>query len=160
MMKKTIVSFVFIAAFAAYALYRAVGSSDASASTISTVPTTVPVTTSQNPTPTATTPTPTPTPTPTGKYKDGSYTGSVADAFYGNLQVKAIISGGKLTDVQFLQYPSDRDHSVEINSQAMPLLKQEAIAVQSANVDIVSGATQSSVAFQESLGAALSQAKS
>lgn len=93
-----------------------------------------------------------------GKYKDGEYTGTVADAFYGNIQVKAIISGGKITDVQFLQYPNDRSTSIMINTQAMPMLKQEAITAQSANVDIVSGATDSSNAFIQSLGSALSQA--
>lgn len=95
-----------------------------------------------------------------GLYKDGSYTGSVEDAFYGNIQVKAIISAGRITDVQFLQYPNDRSTSVMINQQAMPYLKQEAIQVQSAQVDIVSGATDSSEAFVKSLQSALSQAKS
>lgn len=101
---------------------------------------------------------PTTAPQQTGKYKDGTYTGSVADAFYGNIQVQAVISGGRITDVIFLQYPSDRNTSIYINSQAMPLLKQEAIQVQSAQVDGVSGATASSGAFIQSLGDALKQA--
>lgn len=93
-----------------------------------------------------------------GQYRNGSYTGSVADAFYGNVQVKAVISGGKLADVQFLQYPNDRGHSIEINQYATPLLKQEAITAQNANVDLVSGATATSEAFIQSLTNALSQA--
>ncbi len=96
---------------------------------------------------------------PMPPYKDGSYTGSTADAFYGNIQVKAIISGGKITDVQFLQYPSDRSRSIAINTLAMPNLKQEAIHAQNANVNIVSGATDSSNAFIQSLSSALSQSK-
>ena len=92
-------------------------------------------------------------------YRDGQYTGDVTDAFYGNVQVQATVAGGKITDVTFLQYPSDRSRSVNINSQAMPYLKQEAIAAQSANVDIVSGATATSQAFVSSLASALSQAK-
>jgi uncharacterized protein with FMN-binding domain len=103
------------------------------------------------------------TPTPaqsTGAYKDGSYTGSVADAYYGNIQVKAVIQGGKITDVQFLQYPNDRPNSVAINQQAMPYLKQEAIQAQSAQVDTVSGATDTSQAFVQSLNRALAAAKS
>ena len=91
-------------------------------------------------------------------YKDGTYTGSVADAYYGNVQVQATISGGKITDVTFLQYPNDNGTSMYINSQAMPLLKQEAIAAQSANVDGVSGASETSPAFQQSLASALNQA--
>lgn len=92
-------------------------------------------------------------------YKDGTYTGTSADAFYGNIQVKATVASGKISDVVFLQYPNDRDESRQINESAMPYLKQEAIAAQSAAVDIVSGATDSSKAFQESLASALTQAK-
>lgn len=94
-----------------------------------------------------------------GSYKDGTYTGSIADAYYGNVQVQATIQGGKITDVQFLDYPQDRQTSQEINAQAMPYLKTEAIQVQSANVDIISGATQTSRAFKESLLSALNQAQ-
>lgn len=94
----------------------------------------------------------------TNTYKDGTYTGSVADAFYGNIQVQAIIQGGKITGIKFLQYPNDRPNSVAINQQAMPYLQQEAIQAQSANVDGVSGATDTSIAFKQSLSAALSQA--
>jgi uncharacterized protein with FMN-binding domain len=96
----------------------------------------------------------------TGAYRDGTYTGSVADAFYGNLQVAATIANGRLSDVQFVQYPNDQLESVQVNSRAMPMLKSEAISSQSANVNTVSGATQSSDAFRQSLAAALSQARS
>jgi uncharacterized protein with FMN-binding domain len=92
-------------------------------------------------------------------YKDGSYTGTAADAIYGYIQVKATVQGGKLTDVEFLQYPNDRRNSIEINTQAMPMLKQQAITVQTAQVDGVSGATDTSQAFIQSLGNALQQAK-
>lgn len=110
--------------------------------------------------PVASNPTATPTPKPlTGLFRDGSYTGNPADAFYGTIQVKAVISGGKITDVQFLQYPNDRRTSIEINTQAMPLLKQEAIQAQSAQVNGVSGASASSGAFVQSLQSALDQAK-
>jgi len=93
-----------------------------------------------------------------GQYKNGEYTGNVEDAFYGNVQVKIIISSGKISSVQFLDYPQDRQTSVYINSQAMPYLKQEAIQAQSANVDIISGATATSQAFIQSLASALAQA--
>lgn len=91
-------------------------------------------------------------------YKDGQYTGSVADAYYGSIQVLAVISGGKLTDVKFLQYPNDNPNSSYINSQAMPYLKQEALQSQNANVNVISGATLTSQAFVESLTSALNRA--
>ena len=125
--------------------------------------------TTPTPTPVATTPTPAPTPVPVpmpmmpkkpaGLYADGSYTGTPADAYYGIVQVKVVVSGGQISDVQFLQHPSDRSTSVYINDQAMPLLTQEAIQAQSANVSGVSGATATSGAFIQSLASALALAK-
>ena len=93
-------------------------------------------------------------------FKDGTYKGAVENAFYGDFQVAAVISGGKLSDVEVLQYPNDRQNSQDINNNAIPTLKSEAIKAQSGNVDIVSGATQSSQAFAQSLTDALNQAKS
>lgn len=93
-----------------------------------------------------------------GSYKDGSYTGSIDDAVWGNVQVKVVIQNGKITSVQFVQYPNDRSRSIEINQYADPILIQEAIQAQSANVDIVTGATDTSDAFIQSLTDALAQA--
>lgn len=114
-----------------------------------------------SPSTTGTTPASTTTGTGTNgaQYKDGSYTGDVEDAHWGNIQVKAIIHNGKITDVQFLQFPNERNRSVVINNYADPILTNEAIQAQNANVDIVSGATDSSEAFIQSLTTALSQAK-
>ena len=105
------------------------------------------------------TPQTTPVTKSTSVYKDGSYTGPVTDAYYGNVQVKAIVTGGKLTDVIFLQFPKDRAHSLQLSQDSMVALKTEAITAQSANVDIISGATQTSLGFQQSLAAALTDAK-
>lgn len=93
------------------------------------------------------------------QYRDGTYTGSVADAQWGNIQVKVIIQSGKIKDVQYLQYPNDRNRSIEINQYADPLLTSEAIQAQSGQVDIISGATDTSEAFIQSLSAALTQAQ-
>ena len=165
-MKKAIVSAVLVFSFAAYALAKNFGGPDDGAAplippTTTTVSTPPPSSVASAPPPTPTTPTPSPAPAPkpVGQYKDGSYIGSSANAYYGTIQVEAIISGGKITDVQFLQYPSDRSYSQMVNGQAMPYLTQEAIAAQSANVNIVSGATDSSMAFRQSLAVALASAK-
>jgi uncharacterized protein with FMN-binding domain len=95
--------------------------------------------------------------TPVSKYKDGTYTGDSVDAYYGNVQIKATIKNGKISDIVFLQYPNDRDRSLRINTQAMPVLKQEAIQAQNASVDIISGATDTSQAFIQSLDSALTK---
>jgi hypothetical protein len=57
------------------------------------------------------------------------------------------------------QYPNDRNRSIEINQYADPLLTTEAIQAQSGQVDIISGATDTSEAFIQSLSAALTQAQ-
>ncbi len=92
-------------------------------------------------------------------YIDGTFTGPSVDAYYGNVQVQATIQGGKITQVKFLDYPHDRRTSQAINNQAMPWLNSEAVQVQSAQVDIISGATFTSEGFQQSLQSALAQAK-
>jgi uncharacterized protein with FMN-binding domain len=91
-------------------------------------------------------------------YADGTYTGPTVDAYYGIVQVQAVVQGGRLVNIQVLRYPSDRRTSVFINRHALPLLRDEVIRAQSAHVDIVSGATLTSRAFMRSLDAALRQA--
>lgn len=174
-MKKYVLSALVLVSFAGYSIYtRSQVAGSTSANLRSTIRSLIPIEDGEGdrvvaPTsfsthvatatviPTSSAPIATKSPS-TGKYKDGTYTGSVADAVYGNIQVKVIITGGKISDVIFLQYPNDRNTSIEINTQAMPYLKQEAISAQSAKVNIVSGATDSSIAFRESLTVALSQA--
>jgi uncharacterized protein with FMN-binding domain len=99
--------------------------------------------------------------TPAGQsYSDGVYTGPAADAYYGIVQIQAFVKGGRLTALKVLKYPSDRSTSVSINRQALPMLRDEAISAQSADVDIISGATLTSRAFIQSLGGALNKASS
>lgn len=92
-------------------------------------------------------------------YKNGTFDGQPVDAYYGIVQVAVTIQNGSIQNVTFLQYPSDRRTSQEINSQAMPWLTQEAIQAQTANVNIISGATLTSEGFQLSLQSALQAAR-
>ncbi len=94
-----------------------------------------------------------------GTYRNGAYVGDVTDAFYGPMQVRAIIQGGRITDVKFLQYPKDRQTSISINTAAIPILIQETIQAQSADISGVSGASASSPAYIQSLQSALDQAR-
>jgi|SRR6185437_14499141 len=181
-MKKFIVSSIVVVSFIAYSFYQRLFGMQAtpvissanpssklsqSSPTITPTPTLVPTNTPQAvqpnkeqlPTPTPI-PTATPVPVIASGFKDGTYTGDPADAFYGNIQVQTTIQGGKITNIQFLQAPNDRDESIQINQQADPILAQEAIQAQNANVDVVSGATDSSQAFVQSLQSALNKAKS
>ncbi len=86
---------------------------------------------------------------------DGAFTGPAVDAYYGLVQVEAIVQNGQLVDVKVLQYPSHRRTSVSINRRALPMLHDEVIMAQNTKVDVVSGATLTSVAFMRSLTGAL-----
>lgn len=177
--RKFSVSGFVVASFAAYALHEHFGAPAQSA-----IATPLPLAATQRPAPAqsaATLPTsapprataapataqpvPTDAPAPTaapaaqGLYRDGSYSGPVTDAYYGNMQVQAVIQSGKLADVQILEFPNDRRTSIRINNIALPYLVSEAIQAQSANIDAISGATLSSEAFAQSLQSALTAAK-
>jgi len=91
-------------------------------------------------------------------YADGVYNGPTVNVYYGLVSVQATVKNGSIVDVQFLQYPNDRRTSIRINSFAMPYLQQEAIQAQTANVNLISGATLTSEGFVMSLDAALKSA--
>jgi uncharacterized protein with FMN-binding domain len=80
------------------------------------------------------------------------------DAFYGLVQVRVTVSGGRVVDVQPLQLPNDRARSAYISQVAGPMLRTEALQAQNARVDIISGATYTSDAYAQSLESALQQA--
>jgi uncharacterized protein with FMN-binding domain len=88
----------------------------------------------------------------------GTFTGSAVSTIYGQVQVRITVVERKITDVQALALPRDRARSAAISQYAAPMLRTEAIRAQSANIDIVSGATYTSIAYARSLDAALKQA--
>jgi uncharacterized protein with FMN-binding domain len=124
-------------------------------------PPTVPVATATTIAPTTTAVPTAPTPAlAQGQYRDGTYDGGPADANWGAVEVQAVIASGRLQDLHILQYPDHHGRSIAINQRALPILMQEAIQAQQAQVDVLTGATDTSEAFIQSLGAALQQATS
>ena len=77
---------------------------------------------------------------------------------YGDVQVRVTLNGSKIVDVQALKLPSDRSRSARISNAAGPILRTEALKAQSANIDIVSGATYTSESYAQSLQGALDRA--
>ena len=90
---------------------------------------------------------------------DGSYQGPSTSTRWGPVQVQITVSGGKVTDVQAIDYPTENGRDQQINSYAIPRLAKEALAAQSAKIDMVSGATVTSRGYITSLQGALDQAK-
>jgi uncharacterized protein with FMN-binding domain len=77
---------------------------------------------------------------------------------YGNVQVQITVEDGKVTKSIVLQVPWNDRKDQEINSRAVPTLNAETVQAQSADIDMVSGATYTSKGYIESLQAALDQA--
>jgi uncharacterized protein with FMN-binding domain len=85
-------------------------------------------------------------------------TGTVAQTRWGPVQVRLTLADGKISAVDAVQYPDGNNRDREINDDALPVLVQETISAQSADVDMVSGATVTSTGYVQSLQSALDQA--
>lgn len=89
---------------------------------------------------------------------DLAETGPAVQTPFGPVQVRVSLSGGRIVDSQAVQTPNFHRRSVMINQYATPILRQETLTAQSANIDLVSGATLTSEAYAQSLQAALDRA--
>jgi uncharacterized protein with FMN-binding domain len=85
-------------------------------------------------------------------------TGDTVQTRWGPVQVRITVKNGKITDVTAVQYPSDNPRDQQINAYAIPQLKSEALAAQSASIDTVSGASYTSDGYRQSLQSALDSA--
>ncbi|KQR53730.1 FMN-binding protein [Leifsonia sp. Leaf336] len=128
-------------------------STSASGSTTSTAPTTSTPSATATPSPSATASAPAASAASATK----TVTGTAVDTRYGPVQVKVTFSGTTITAVDTVQYPSESGRDVEINSQALPILQQETLSKQSAQIDTVSGATYTSEGYIQSLQSAIDQ---
>jgi len=90
--------------------------------------------------------------------KDGTYTGAAETTRFGTTQVKVTISGGRITEIATVQLNQADPRSYQISVDAAPTLRTEVLAKQTAAVDVVSGATYTSDAYEASLQSALDQA--
>ncbi|MEU3564948.1 FMN-binding protein [Kitasatospora sp. NPDC006786] len=85
--------------------------------------------------------------------------GDTVNTRYGPVQVQVTLAGSRITAVDVVKYPSAERRDREINTSALPVLNQEAIAAQSARIDVVSGATYTSDGYVRSLQSALDRDK-
>ncbi len=85
-------------------------------------------------------------------------TGQAVRTPYGRIQVEITLDGNAIADVQALQLPYDRSYSARISKYVEPILHDEALQAQSANINLISGATYTSKGYAMSLQSALDQA--
>jgi len=84
-------------------------------------------------------------------------TGPVVPTQWGPVQVQVSLDDQTITDVTPLQYPTGNSTDDQINGYALPILIDQTLQAQSANIDMVSGATVTSTGYIQSLQAALDQ---
>jgi uncharacterized protein with FMN-binding domain len=98
------------------------------------------------------TPEPTPTPAPASQYKDGTYSGW-GTSRHGDIEATVVIAGGRITSALITQCLT------RYSCSWVAHLQGQVVTRQSAEVDYVSGATQSTNAFYYAVVQALSKAK-
>ncbi|HEX9339503.1 MAG TPA: FMN-binding protein [Pseudonocardiaceae bacterium] len=81
--------------------------------------------------------------------------GDVVDTPYGPVQVAVVLNSNRIVDVKALQTPTEGSRSVRLADLATPILRQEVLTAQSAQVDTVSGATYTSEGYAQSVQYAL-----
>jgi predicted ferric reductase/uncharacterized protein with FMN-binding domain len=95
---------------------------------------------------------------PTSRPSPVNYTGPLISTQYGDIQVGVTVAAKKITDVSVSATPADQ-RSQQLEAGAIPILKSETLQAQSATVNAVSGASETSAAYLQSLQGALSKAR-
>ncbi|RSX53653.1 FMN-binding domain-containing protein [Bifidobacterium goeldii] len=91
-----------------------------------------------------------------GELTDGTYTSVASPNEYGEIQLQVTVEGGKITKITTIKAPT-HGRSQSVNAQAIPALTERAISAQSSDIQFVSGATETSTAFVNSLQDAINQ---
>ena len=87
---------------------------------------------------------------------NGTFSGPSINVNYGNVQVQITVKDGKIVDATALQAPSGRND--RWTNMALPILKKQTLAAQSANIQGASGASYTSYGWYTSLQGALAKA--
>jgi uncharacterized protein with FMN-binding domain len=88
----------------------------------------------------------------------GTVAGDAMDTRWGPVQVRITVANGKIVSSEAVQYPNGNGRDMMINSYALPILNQQAVQAQSAQIDGVSGATVTSDGYRQSLQSAIDKA--
>ena len=131
---------------------------DTTSANTSTTTTTDPAAAPQATTETVTTvQTAAPAPAQTKIAANGTITGNTVQTRWGPVQLSATVSNGQITAIDALQYPSGDGRSMQISRYSIPVLTQQALSAQSANIQGVGGATYTTRGYQKSLQSIIDQ---
>ena len=92
----------------------------------------------------------------TAKKVSGTFAGSSVFVNYGTVQVEITVVDGKITDARALQAPTGR--SDRFTQYALPVLREQTLAAQSASIQGASGASYTSWGWFTSLQVAIAKA--
>ena len=87
---------------------------------------------------------------------NGTFSGPSINVNYGNVQVQITVKDGKIVDATAIQAPSGRND--RWTNMALPILKKQTLAAQSASIQGASGASYTSYGWYTSLQGALAKA--
>ena len=96
---------------------------------------------------------------PASTLHDGTFTGYIVDAYYGLMQIQITVADGRVSAIDPVRYPLDREVSRRISYYIIPILETEVVKEQKTDVDMITGATLTVTAYRMSLGDALRQAR-
>jgi len=104
----------------------------------------------------AATPTPAPRPHPPGSRTAES---RLFTTPYTRIQVEATVHRGRLVDVRTTLLGGTDSHTNALNARAEPILREEALRSGNAEIDVVTGATTTSLTWIEALQSAMDRAR-
>lgn len=90
--------------------------------------------------------------------RSGTFDGNLITTRFGVVQVRITVTDGRITSAEALRWPDGDRHDRMINDRAVPILNTNVVRVQSAQVDLVSGATLTSQGYRQSLQSAIDKA--
>jgi uncharacterized protein with FMN-binding domain len=91
------------------------------------------------------------------RLEDGTATGPLIQTLYGPVQIQITVKAGTITEIAEIKLPSEHLHSRWIRANLLPELRQRVLTAQSAEVDLVSGATYTGQGYLGSLQGALDE---
>ena len=87
-----------------------------------------------------------------------TFDGDTVQTRWGPVQVRITVTDAKITASEAIVYPNGNHEDAQINAVALPVLNDEAVQQQSADLDMVSGATVTSQGYLSSLQSAIDRA--
>jgi uncharacterized protein with FMN-binding domain len=88
-----------------------------------------------------------------------TFTGTREENPYGAVQLEITVDGSRMVDIRAIEMPDSESRSDQLSDQVSVQLEAEALREQGADLDTVSGATETAISYRDSLRAAIEEWK-